>query len=118
MRHLALTLFVSTWVVFSLAHAKPARPLHDPAPTSKPQISREPRWSSYGTLRETHIQLENGQPLYVLVTDDGALEVYVSSPRGKSLKSYTNRLIAVYGPLAHSVTPKVDYLEATHIAVP
>lgn len=81
--------------------------------------TKDAAWSKYGRLYETKLAGENGQPLYQLDVGAGEL-IYVSTNPGKSLTSYVNRTISVYGPTMYRADSAVrlPFVVASHVAVP
>lgn len=84
----------------------------------KLQTLRGAEWSVYGRLAETKLASDNGQPLYTLDDGRGGLPVYVTVVPGKSLQSYIGRWVSVYGPTMYRPEPRMQYIVASHVAVP
>jgi hypothetical protein len=78
-----------------------------------------PAWSVYGRLHDVKIAADNGQPLYALQDAQGKTIVYVTTQAGKSLTDYNGRTVSVYGATMYrSDTVRMQYIVATHVAVP
>jgi hypothetical protein len=91
-----------------------------PTPTipGKIQTLKGAEWSVYGRLGETKLLSDNGQPLYTLDDGRGGLPTYVTVVPGKSLQSYVGRWVSVYGPTMYRPEPRMQYIVASHVAVP
>lgn len=97
----------------SLSPANPA-----PTPPVKLQTLKGPDWSVYGRLGETKLLSDNGQPLYTLDDGRGSLPIYVTVIPGKSLQAYVGRWVSVYGPVMYRPEPRIQFIVASHVAVP
>src|SRR5205814_7580175 len=63
-----------------------------PAAPAPPATTYPKQWTSYGKLQNTTFT-KDGQPMYVLVGQQGQPLVYVTTPPGHSLKGYLNQTI-------------------------
>jgi hypothetical protein len=88
-----------------------------PTPTSLVSL-KAPEWSTYGRLRDTKLLSENGQAVYSLEDGQGKVLTYITTPPGKSLQMYNGRTVAVYGPTMYRADVRMQYVVASHVAVP
>jgi hypothetical protein len=77
-----------------------------------------PAWSTYGRLRDTTLKSENGQSIYGLEDAQGKILTYITTNPGKSLQAYIGRTISVYGPTIYRPDVRMQYVVASHVAVP
>jgi uncharacterized protein YgiM (DUF1202 family) len=77
-----------------------------------------PTWSSYGRLRDTTLKSDSGQPVYSLEDAQGKVQTYITTTAGKSLQSYIGRTISVFGPTLYRPDVRMQYVVASHVAVP
>ena len=77
-----------------------------------------PTWSTYGRLRDTTLKSENGQSIYGLEDAQGKILTYITTNPGKSLQAYIGRTISVYGPTMYRPDVRMQYVVASHVAVP
>lgn len=89
-----------------------------PQPGVAATTLRAAEWSVYGRLRDTKLTADNGQPLYALEDGRGGLPLYITTPPGKSLQTYIGRWVSVYGPTMYRADVRMQYIVASHVAVP
>jgi hypothetical protein len=77
-----------------------------------------PAWSTYGRLRDTTLKSENGQSIYGLEDAQGKILTYITTNPGKSLQEYIGRTISVYGPTVYRPDVRMQYVVASHVALP
>jgi uncharacterized protein YgiM (DUF1202 family) len=77
-----------------------------------------PTWSTYGRLRDTSLKSENGLPIYSLEDTQGKVLTYITTNPGKSLQAYIGRTISVFGPTMYRPDVRMQYVVASHVAVP
>ncbi len=94
----------------------PANPL--PGPGVAAQMLKAAEWSTYGRLRDTKLPNDNGLPLYALEDGRGGLPIYITTVPGKSLQTYLGRWVSVYGPTMYRPDVRMQYVVASHVAVP
>jgi hypothetical protein len=77
-------------------------------------------WSPWGILRGTGITTREGQPLYVIESQNGAVLKYVTTQPTFSLNAYLGQMIAVFGTLVNRSDLNIngDVLVAERIATP
>jgi hypothetical protein len=109
----------TTPVIQSASQQKPApvSAFSSPNPAGV-MNSKPPEWSAYGRIRDTGIKREDGQPIFVLEDAPGHALAYVTTNPDKSLQQYIGRTIAVYGPKVYNTTIRLEYVLASHVAVP
>jgi hypothetical protein len=98
---------------------KPASTSLSSPATAAPATNYPAEWSSYGILRTTTFQ-KDGQPMYVLVTQQGQPILYVTSRAGTSLAGFVNRTVSLYGPRVYRPDDyiRTPWMVASHVAVP
>jgi hypothetical protein len=115
-------------LLLSLADVRSSEPQISPSPVDPTKLPRalapsklgakeKAEWSKYGRLHETDLRCENGQPIYAL-RSDGKLIAYVTTAPGKTLESLIGRTISVFGATVDLPSEPVQYILATHVAVP
>jgi hypothetical protein len=82
------------------------------------QTLKVPAWSTYGRLRDTKLLSENNQAIYGLEDPQGKIVTYITTNPGKSLQAYIGRTVAVYGPTMYRPDVRMQYVVASHVAVP
>ena len=97
----------------SLSPTNPAPPA-----TANAMTLQGPAWSAYGRLRDTTLKSETGQPIYGLEDGQGKTLTYVTTNPGKSLQAYIGRTISAYGPTVYRPDVRMQYVVASHVAVP
>ena len=81
------------------------------------QTVQGPNWSTYGRVSTTGLKSEAGQPIYIL-EDAQSKRTYFTTIPGKSLEMYVGRIIAVYGPTQYRADVRMQYIVASHVAMP
>ena len=82
------------------------------------QTLKAPAWSTYGRLRDTKLLSENSQAIYGLEDAQGKILTYITTIPGKSLQAYIGRTVAVFGPTMYRPDVRMQYVVASHVAVP
>lgn len=83
-------------------------------------VSRQPpQWGPWGYLRQTSMN-KDGQAVFVLENRQGQPLLYAVPQNGTSLKDYVGRMVCLYGPLTYRSEdwPRVQYIVASHVALP
>ena len=89
-----------------------------PATPASLVTTQNPTWTTYGRLRDTKLLSDSGQPLYALEDAQGKTPIYITTNPGKSLQVYIGRTVAVYGPTMYRADVRMQYVVASHVAVP
>jgi hypothetical protein len=79
-----------------------------------------PKWSAWGTLRGTAFKQPDGQMLYKLVDERGAVKDYAVAAPGLTLEPYVNQTVCIYGASTYRSDNylRVDYTIVSHVALP
>jgi hypothetical protein len=88
--------------------------------TTQQGPANAPKWSAWGTLRGTAFKQPDGQMLYKLVDERGAVKDYAVAAPGLTLEPYVNQTVCIFGPSTYRSDNylRVDYTIVTHVALP
>ena len=77
------------------------------------------QWSTWGTLRKANFNSKDGQPMYVLTSQQEEPLLYAVAVAGKSLESQVGRLVSLYGTSTYqSEYVRMNVMTVTHVSNP
>jgi hypothetical protein len=77
-------------------------------------------WSPWGFLRKAHFANKDGQPMYVLTTQQGDPLVYAVPEAGKTLEPNVGRYVSLYGVASdrNEIGRGVTMMTVSHVGLP